>query len=518
MKVTVIGAGLAGSECAWQLAQRGIQVELHEMKPEKMTPAHTTEYFAELCCSNSLRGAGLENAVGLLKEELRRLDSLILQCADATRVEAGGALAVDRHGFARLVTEKVRSHPNITVIPGEVTEIPEGEVIIASGPLTSDALAEKLQELLGEHSDLHFFDAAAPLVSAESVDMNYAWMGSRYDKGTDDYVNCPMNQEEYDAFWQELTHAQCGADIVLVGREEDIRACLTGPLPEGVEIVNATEVVDMCDDPATAFKRKKDSSLTVGLTMLKNGEGDAFVSAGSTGALLAGATLLVKRIRGVRRAAMGPVLPTATGRALLCDCGANADCTPEYLLQFAYLGNFYAQRLMGVEKPRVGLLNIGAEPSKGDTLRHETYALLEEAGREGRLNFIGNIEANTALLGGADVIVADGYSGNILLKTVEGAAKLLLGEMKKAFLSSTKSKLGALLVKDSLGDVKKLLDPSEVGGTPFLGISKPVLKAHGSSDARAIRNAVFRAVEYAQSGIIADVEAHIDVMKVEKNG
>ena len=208
MNVTVIGAGLAGSECAWQLAQRGIRVELHEMKPEKMTPAHTTEYFAELCCSNSLRGAGLENAVGLLKEELRRLDSLILQCADATRVEAGGALAVDRHGFARLVTEKVRSHPNITVIPGEVTEIPAGEVIIASGPLTSDALAEKLQSLLGEHSDLHFFDAAAPLVSAESVDMDYAWMGSRYDKGTDDYVNCPMNQEEYDAFWQELTHAQ----------------------------------------------------------------------------------------------------------------------------------------------------------------------------------------------------------------------------------------------------------------------------------------------------------------------
>ena len=208
MNVTVIGAGLAGSECAWQLAQRGIHVELHEMKPEKMTPAHTTEYFAELCCSNSLRGAALENAVGLLKEELRRLDSLILQCADATRVEAGGALAVDRHGFARLVTEKVRSHPNITVIPGEVTEIPAGEVIIASGPLTSDALAEKLQSLLGEHSDLHFFDAAAPLVSAESVDMDYAWMGSRYDKGTDDYVNCPMNQEEYDAFWQELTHAQ----------------------------------------------------------------------------------------------------------------------------------------------------------------------------------------------------------------------------------------------------------------------------------------------------------------------
>ena len=204
----VIGAGLAGSEAAWQLAQRGIHVDLYEMKPVKMTPAHHSSAFAELCCSNSLRGAALENAVGLLKEELRRLDSLILQCADATRVEAGGALAVDRHGFARLVTEKIRSHPNITVVPGEVTEIPEGEVIIASGPLTSDALAEKLQGLLGEHSDLHFFDAAAPLVSAESVDMNYAWMGSRYDKGTDDYVNCPMNQEEYDAFWKELTTAQ----------------------------------------------------------------------------------------------------------------------------------------------------------------------------------------------------------------------------------------------------------------------------------------------------------------------
>ncbi|WP_295720043.1 methylenetetrahydrofolate--tRNA-(uracil(54)-C(5))-methyltransferase (FADH(2)-oxidizing) TrmFO [uncultured Oscillibacter sp.] len=208
MHVTVIGAGLAGSECAWQLAQRGVQVTLCEMKPEKKTPAHETEYFAELCCSNSLRSDQLENAVGLLKEEMRRLGSLILSCADATRVEAGGALAVDRHGFARLVTERVRSHPNITVKEGEVTEIPKGEVVIASGPLTSDALAQRLGELLGEDTALHFYDAAAPLVSAESVDMNYAWMGSRYDKGTADYVNCPMNQEEYDAFWQALTTAE----------------------------------------------------------------------------------------------------------------------------------------------------------------------------------------------------------------------------------------------------------------------------------------------------------------------
>ena len=208
MQVTVIGAGLAGSEAAWQLASRGIQVTLREMKPEKKTPAHETAYFAELCCSNSLRSDQLENAVGLLKEELRRLGSLILSCADATRVEAGGALAVDRHGFAALVTERIQNHPNITVVPGEVTDLPEGEAVVASGPLTSDALAERLQALLGDASALHFFDAAAPLVSAESIDMEKAWMGSRYGRGTADYVNCPMDEEEYDAFWQALTTAQ----------------------------------------------------------------------------------------------------------------------------------------------------------------------------------------------------------------------------------------------------------------------------------------------------------------------
>ena len=208
MNVTVIGAGLAGSECAWQLAQRGIKVTLREMKPEKRTPAHTTDHFAELCCSNSLRSDQLENAVGLLKEELRRLGSLILQCAGETRVEAGGALAVDRHGFAALVTERIRTHPNITVVEGEVTDIPEGEVVVASGPLTSDALADRLQALLGADSALHFYDAAAPLVSAGSVDLDLAWFGSRYDKGTADYINCPMNEEEYTAFWQALTTAQ----------------------------------------------------------------------------------------------------------------------------------------------------------------------------------------------------------------------------------------------------------------------------------------------------------------------
>ena len=206
--VTVIGAGLAGSECAWQLAQRGVAVTLREMKPEKKTPAHVTDYFAELCCSNSLRGAGLENAVGLLKEELRRLNSLIIRCADATAVPAGGALAVDRDGFARMVTETIFSHPNITMIPGEVTSIPEGDVVIASGPLTSDPLADAIAARLGGGNTLNFFDAAAPLVSYDSVDMNSAYFASRYDKGTPDYINCPMTREEYLAFWQALTTAQ----------------------------------------------------------------------------------------------------------------------------------------------------------------------------------------------------------------------------------------------------------------------------------------------------------------------
>ena len=206
--VSVIGAGLAGCEAAWQLAQRGVAVTLYEMKPQKKTPAHHTDDFAELCCSNSLRSDQLENAVGLLKQELRTLDSLILSCADETRVEAGGALAVDRHGFAALVTRRVRAHPNITVVEGEVTKIPDGEVIVASGPLTSDALAEEIAHLTGKTEALHFFDAAAPLVTFESVDMESAWFASRYDKGTADYVNCPMTQEEYEAFWQALTTAE----------------------------------------------------------------------------------------------------------------------------------------------------------------------------------------------------------------------------------------------------------------------------------------------------------------------
>ena len=205
--VKVIGAGLAGCEAAWQLAQRGISVELYEMKPHKKTPAHHENTFAELVCSNSLRGDRLENAVGLLKEELRRVGSLILQCAEKTRVEAGGCLAVDRQGFSELVTEMIRNHPNITVIDQEVTQVPEGPVIVATGPLTSDGMSKAIGEYFGSDY-LHFFDAAAPLVTAESVDMNEAWWQSRYDRGTPDYINCAMNKAQYEAFLEELIHAQ----------------------------------------------------------------------------------------------------------------------------------------------------------------------------------------------------------------------------------------------------------------------------------------------------------------------
>ena len=225
MKATVIGAGLAGCEAAYQLAKRGVCVTLREMKPQKMTPAHTSEHFAELVCSNSLRGAGLENAVGLLKEELRRLDSVILRAADATRVEAGGALAVDRFGFSAYVTKAIRAHPNITVAEGEVIQLPDGPVIVATGPLTSDALAAHLTDLTGGAA-LHFFDAAAPLVSFESIDLSRAWFASRYGKGTADYVNCALEKEEYQAFWREL----CAAEEAEVHGFED-KSVFEGCMP-----------------------------------------------------------------------------------------------------------------------------------------------------------------------------------------------------------------------------------------------------------------------------------------------
>ncbi len=206
--ISVVGAGLAGSEAAWQLARQGLQVRLYEMKPEKMSPAHTSPLFAELVCSNSLRGDDLSNAVGLLKEELRRLGSLIMTAAEAHRVPAGGALAVDRVAFAQTVTDAIRNCPSIEIVEGEVAQIPEGPCIIATGPLTSDGLIPAIAEKCGGDWSLHFYDAAAPLVTFESIDMDRAWFGSRYDKGTADYINCPMDKEEYEAFVEALASAQ----------------------------------------------------------------------------------------------------------------------------------------------------------------------------------------------------------------------------------------------------------------------------------------------------------------------
>ena len=305
---------------------------------------------------------------------------------------------------------------------------------------------------------------------------------------------------------------ELGVDIILVGREADIEKCLAengAAAGEHIAVVNASEVVEMEDDPSTVTRVKKDSSMTVGLNLLKAGEGDAFVSAGSTGALLTGATLIVKRIRGIRRACMAPVLPNGGRGALLIDCGANAECTPEYLLQFAYMGSFYATKILGIDAPRVGLLNIGAEETKGTPLQKEAYALLRQADATGRIRFIGNVEGNDIFFDKTDVVVADGFTGNVMLKTVEGAAKFLMKNLKSAFLSSGKAKLGALLLKDRMNGLKKLLDPSEVGGTPLLGISKPVIKAHGGSDARAIRGAVRKAAEFAGAGVTGEIEANI---------
>lgn len=314
--------------------------------------------------------------------------------------------------------------------------------------------------------------------------------------------------------------ARWGVDIVLTGDAAQIlralEECGEKTVPQGVEIANATQTVEMCDDPATVFRHKKDTSMGVGLTMLRDGKADALVSAGSTGALLTGATLITKRVRGIRRAAMAPVIPTTTGRAVLIDCGANAECTPEYLVQFAYLGNFYAKRVLGIGTPRVGLLNIGAEDSKGTDLQKQTLVRLREADAAGHLHFIGNIEAKEAIKGGCDVIVTDGFSGNILLKTMEGVGSFAGSALKGMFKKNLLTKLAALAVMPGLRDFKAQLDPNKVGGTAFIGISKPVIKAHGASNAEAIENAVGQAKQFAQSGLVADIETNIDLMRVEK--
>ncbi len=308
-----------------------------------------------------------------------------------------------------------------------------------------------------------------------------------------------------------------GVDIVLVGQPEAVQRCLAGCGAADnthITIHPASEVVTMSDDPSTATRRKKDASMTVALDLLRDGEGDAVVSAGSTGALLTGATLIVRRIRGIRRAALAPVLPNGGAGVMLIDCGANVECTPEYLLQFAYMGSFYAERILGVSRPRVALLNVGAEDEKGDELRRKTNAQLRMAAEAGRLNFIGNREGSDLLRGEVDVMVADGFAGNVMLKTVEGAAKFMFGSMRDIFYKSLKNKLAAAVIKKDLYAFKSTMDVNEIGGTALLGISRPVVKAHGSSDARAIRSAVRQAIAFAEAGVIQAIEENIDSMKI----
>ena len=312
-----------------------------------------------------------------------------------------------------------------------------------------------------------------------------------------------------------------GAQITLVGRGEEILSVMRSQgyndLPEGIEIAHADEVVDMHDDPANVIRKKKNSSMVIGLKMLADGLGDAFVSAGSTGALLTGATLLVKRVKGIRRAAMGPTMPNkAGGKTVILDCGANAECTPEFLLQFGLVGSIYAKKCLGVENPKIGLLNIGTEDTKGTPLQKEAYALLKAAGDQGIINFVGNTEARDVPMGAVDVIVCDGFAGNVLLKSIEGTAMFMGSLISKMFKKNILSKLSAALVMKDIKAFKKLLDYREIGGTPFLGIRKPVIKAHGSSDALAFRNAVRQAMETPD--ISAELEAGLMKLSNKENG
>jgi glycerol-3-phosphate acyltransferase PlsX len=310
---------------------------------------------------------------------------------------------------------------------------------------------------------------------------------------------------------------ELGVDLILVGKEEIVKEIVLRETAElsGIELVVARELITMEDDPSTATRRKKDSSMAVALNLLRDGKGDAVVSAGSTGALLTGATLTVKRIKGIRRAALAPVLPAGEHGVMLIDCGANVECTAEYLLQFAYMGSFYAKKLMGCEDPRVGLLNVGTEDTKGGELQHQTFELLRQADAEGRIHFVGNVEGTGVFDGSVDVVVTDGFTGNVLLKGTEGVIKYMMKALKGVFYKSTVNKLAAGVLKKDLGVMKKSMDVNEVGGTALVGISKPVIKAHGSSNEASFFSAIRQAVAFVESGIIADITESIDYMKLK---
>ena len=307
-----------------------------------------------------------------------------------------------------------------------------------------------------------------------------------------------------------------GVELTLVGKGDEILSAMKekgiDTLPEGVEIAHADDVVTMEDDPTTVIKTKKNSSMVLGLKMLADGQGDAFISAGSTGALLSAATLLVKRIKGIRRAAFSPILPNNKSGCVLIDAGANNECTPEYLMQFAFMGSYYAKKSLKIEAPRVGILNNGTEETKGLQLQKDTYAMLKKASDEGKINFVGNVEARGVPLGDADVIVCDGFTGNILLKTFEGTALLMSEQVKMIFLKNLLTKIGALFCKGGINNMKAKFDYRETGGTVLMGITKPVIKAHGSSDAKGIRGAIKQAKECVELDFCGDIAENISQM------
>lgn len=309
-----------------------------------------------------------------------------------------------------------------------------------------------------------------------------------------------------------------GEEIVLVGQQDQIEQVLrehNAQNTSGISIIHAPDLVDMHDDPATVLRAKPQSSMAVALSLVKKGEADAIVSAGSTGALLAGATLFCKRIKGVRRGALAPVMPCKDGQVLLIDAGANTECTAEYLLQFGLMGSLYMEKIYKISRPRVGLVNNGSEDSKGDPLRRQAYTMLKAAHEAGQLNFVGNVEGRDVPLGACDVAVCDGFAGNVMLKTMEGVAKFMAAEIKEIFLANTATKLAYLACKKGMDDFRSQFNQDAIGGAPFIGISRPVIKAHGSSNEIAFMNAIRQAIEYKKSGMIEAIEHNVQMLSDE---
>ena len=298
--------------------------------------------------------------------------------------------------------------------------------------------------------------------------------------------------------------------VLLVGQEDVVNKELAQYTynKEQVEVVNATEVIETAEPPVMAIRRKKDSSIVVAMNLVKKGEADAFVSAGSSGAILAGGQLIVGRIKGVERPPLAPVIPTETGVALLIDCGANVDARPSHLVQFAKMGSIYMEHVVGIKNPRVAIVNIGAEEEKGNALVKETFPLLKECED---INFIGSIEAREILSGYADVIVCEAFVGNVILKLSEGLASTLIKKIKAGMFSSFRSKMGALLVKPALKKTLKSFDASEYGGAPLLGLNGLVVKTHGSSKAIEVSNSIIQCVTFKEQGINEKIRERIQI-------